>query len=552
MAVAEQISGMLDARSRKRYREVLAILMRHGAADVIENLAHGRISPRVSAKAVRQALCDLGPAFIKFGQMLSTREELLSRPFRSELAKLQDETTPFPFIDAKEVIEKELGAEISSLFSRIEAAPIASGSIGQVHRASLHDGTEVAVKVQRRGLDELLECDTTIIRQLIFRFGNTSNQGDSAGRLVSDFLNDVQSELDYELEANNLDRFAWQFQHDPKIHIPRIIRSHSARHVLTTTYEAGTKLADISGYTSMGKSAAQSFAKSILRQIFCFGFFHGDPHADNVIATPDGAIGFYDLGLAGELCVSERECMNSLLLGMLQRDTATTTVALIALAGSPEALDVAALREDLQQFIESHQPTHASTVQVPRLLADILRITAKNRLVLPRGFYLAFKALATVDGVGTKLDPAFDLVSIALPLLRRNQSALPPQAADSMPLFGTGAEPLWRIQDFSATLRATLLQLSQGQLKLQFEHSGLEDAARCYNRASSRLALVLSTAFLTLGGYGVLCCFILARLVTLRQAIVAAVVLALVSGSLVFLIHRMTAYGNSRNMRRNR
>jgi len=545
LAVAEQISGILDARSRARYREVLAVLVRYGVSEVMENIAHGRISPRVSPKAVRDALCELGPAFIKFGQLLSTREELLSKSFRDELAKLQDETTSRPFKEVRDVIEADLGAEICSLFDWIDTIPIASGSIGQVHRARLLDGREVAVKVQRPGLKEMLDCDSTIIRQLISRFGDGSNAGDSAARLVSDFLSDVQSELDYELEANHLERFAWQFESDPKICVPQLIPSHSGRHILTTTYETGTKLADISGYTLSGKAAAQSFAKTVLRQIFCFGFFHGDPHADNVTVNSDGSIGFYDFGLVGELCVSERECMNALLLGLLQQDADATTVALLRLADSAEVADAAALREDLQHFIAKHRHTYGSSVSVTRLLADILQITAKHRLVLPRGFYLAFRVLATADSVAKRLDPEFDLVRIALPLLRHNRSIAPPQEPEGVYLFGTGSDALWRFQDLSTALRTTFTQLSEGKLKLQLECTGLEDAARCYDRANARLASVLFVAFLTLGGYGVIGCSILARLVTQRQAIVAAAVLAMVSASVVLLLNRVKAYKSS-------
>jgi ubiquinone biosynthesis protein len=542
VAVAEQISGILTARSRARYREVLAILMRYGLSEIIENLAHGRVSPRISAKAVREALCELGPAFIKFGQLLSTRDELLSKPFRDELAKLQDEATPFPFTAARALIEEELGAELGKLFDRIDESPIASGSIGQVHRARLHDGTEVVVKVQRKGLEAILECDTSIIQQLILRFGNTADKGDSAARLVSDFLNDVQSELDYELEANNLDRFAWQFEHDPGICIPRVIRSHSARHVLTTTYEPGTKLADIPLHTTLGKRAAQDFAKTLLRQIFCFGFFHGDPHADNVVVARNGSIGFYDLGLVGELCISERESMNSLLYALLQQNPDMTTASLIALAGSPEAFDTRSLRNDLEQFIATHRHTYTSSVPVTRLLADILQITAKHRLVLPRGFYLAFKSLATTDSVGKTLDPDFDLIKIALPLLRQNQpAALPPIGNDSHTLV-TGAEALWHFQDLSAALRTTFTQLSQGELKLQCEHRGLDDAVRSYDQTKSRLAWIQYIALLTLGGYGIICCAMIAKLMTLQQAVLWGCALALVSGAVVLLIHRMMAY----------
>ncbi|WP_156993908.1 AarF/ABC1/UbiB kinase family protein [Terriglobus sp. TAA 43] len=540
--MAEPITGILDARSRGRYRDVLAILVRYGLSEMFENLARGRFSPRVSPKTVRDALCELGPAFIKFGQLLSTRDEILSKPFRDELAKLQDETTPFPFAVAQAVIEEELKGTITTLFERIESAPIASGSIGQVHRAWLKDGMEVAVKVQGKGLEELLHCDTAIIQQLILRMKH-GNDGDSAARLVSDFMNDVQSELDYELEANNLDRFAWQFEHDSSIRVPRVIRSHSARHVLTTTYEPGTKLADLKGYTPFNKAAAQAFARTLLRQIFCFGFFHGDPHADNVIVSKDGTIGFYDLGLVGELGPQERGCVNTLLYSLLQQDAESATASVLALADSTGSIDVAALREDMRRFLASHRTTHA--VAVPRLLADILAITGKYRLILPRGFYLAFKVLATADSVGKNLDPAFDLIPIAMPLLRQNQPAVLPQDANAHQDYGIGLGTLLRFQDFSATLRTTFTQLAQGQLKIQLDHLGLEDASRCYDRANARLALVLFVGLLVLGGCGIICSLVLAKLLTARQAIIAVTALAVVSSVIVALIHRGFRYKNA-------
>lgn len=536
MAVAEPITGMLDARSRGRYRDVLAILVRYGLAEMFENLARGRFSPRVSPKTVRDALCELGPAFIKFGQLLSTRDEILSKPFRDELARLQDETTPFSFAVAQAVIEEELKGTVTTLFERIESTPIASGSIGQVHRAWLKDGTEVAVKVQEKGLEELLHCDTAIIQQLILRMKSDSG-GDSAARLISDFMNDVQSELDYELEANNLDRFAWQFEHDSGIRVPRVIRSHSARHVLTTTYEPGTKLADLQGYTPFNKAAAHAFAKTLLRQIFCFGFFHGDPHADNVIVSQDGAIGFYDLGLVGELGPAERACVNTLLYSLLQQDAEAATTSVITLAGPSGSIDAAALREDMRRFLASHRSTYGVAVPVPRLLADILAITGKYRLTLPRGFYLAFKVLATADSVGKKLDPAFDLIPIAMPLLRQNQSAILPQDTNTHQDYGVGLGTLWRFQDFSSTLRTAFMQLAQGQLKIQLDHLGLEEASRCYDRANARLASILFVGLLTLGCFGIICCFILAKLLTAQQAVVAAAVLAVVSSIIVVGIH---------------
>jgi ubiquinone biosynthesis protein len=244
--------------------------------------------------------------------------------------------------------------------------------------------------------------------------------------------------------------------------------------------------------------------------------------------------------------------MNTLFYALLQQDADATTASLIKLAGSVDAVDAMSLREDLRQFIANHRHTYTTSAPITRLLADILQITAKHRLTLPRGFYLAFKVLATADSVGKKLDPGIDLVKIALPLLRQNQAIELPAGLGGNPPLGTGAQALWQFQDLSSVLRTAFTQLTQGELKLQFEHLGLEDAARCYDRSNSRLASILFIGFLTLGGYGVLCCSILAKLATLKQAIVAGTLLAIVSSSLVLLIQYMTARSLNNDTRHKR
>lgn len=539
MAVAEKKPGILDSRNLGRYREVLAVLMRYGLTEVAENLAHGRIvSPRISPSLVRDALCELGPAFIKLGQLLSSRSELLSQPFREELAKLQDQVTPFSFDIARAVIESELGADIGDLFQKIEPTPIASGSIGQVHRAWLHDGAEAVVKVQRPGLEQALAIDAAIIGQLFGRFGSNPQMGDSASRLISDFLECIRTELDYASEAAHLDRFAWQFEHDAKIRVPRPIRSHSTRRVLTMTYVPGQKLAEIAGFTPAGRDAAHLLANTILKQIFAYGFFHGDPHAANVVVAPDQSIGFYDFGLIGELSIAERECAAHLLLALLEQQPGTATDALIRLAEPSEHADLHALRRDMSTFTANYFRQSAREVPVHRLLDDILQMTAKHRLTLPGGFYLVFKVLATVESVGRKLDPAFDLASLSLPILRRSRSSAPLEQVDASRFFEVGVETLKQLNGLPLALRDTFHQLSQGQLRVQFEHRGLEDAAQCYDRAGMRLGSVLFVAILTLGGFGVICCLILAGITGARQATIAGIALACASALIVFAFNR--------------
>jgi ubiquinone biosynthesis protein len=539
VAVAEQKPGIFDARNLERYREVLGVLMRYGMTEIAENLVHGRIvSPRISPVAVRQALCELGPAFVKLGQLLSSRNEFLSPPFREELSKLQDNVTPFSFDIVQTVIESELGAPIGQLFLRIDSVSIASGSIGQVHRAWLPDGKDVVVKVQRPGLDETLTTDSSIIGQWIQRFDSNPEMGDRASRLVSDFLACIQAELDYTLEGANLDRFSWQFEHDPRIRVPRLIRSHSTRRVLTMTYVDGLKLSEIKGITPAGQTAARLVANSILKQIFAYGFFHGDPHAANIVVTRDDSIGFYDFGLVGELSISERECAANLLLALLEQQPDAATDALIRLAEPAGHAELHSLRHDMSAFTAKYFRLPASEVPVRRLLDDILQITAKHHLILPRGFYLVFKVLATVESVGRQLSPDFDLAALSLPVLRRSKPAPQLEPLDAARFLEVGTETLRQLHGLPQALRNSFRQLSEGQLRIQFEHRGLEEVTLCYDRAGLRLGSVLFVSIATLGGFGVICCLILARLIAWRPAAIAAIALACASGLLVFVLNR--------------
>jgi len=547
LTVAEQKPGILHSRNLGRYREVLGVLMRYGLTEVVENLAHGRIvSPRISPVSVRDALCELGPAFIKLGQLLSARSELLSQPFREELAKLQDQVTPFPFEIAQGVIESELNALIADRFRNIDPTPIATGSIGQVHRARLFDSTEVVIKVQRPGIEEMLAMDAAIIQQLFGRFGSNPEMGDRASRLISDFLDNIQTELDYRHEADHLDRFAWQYESDTTILIPCPIRSHSTRHVLTMTYVPGLKLREIQGFIPAGKNTAKFLGNTILKQIFAYGFFHGDPHAANVVIAPDESLGFYDFGLVGELSIAERESAANFLLALIEQKPEAATDALILLAKSSEHADLHALRHEMSGFTMKYFCHAAPEVPVHHLLDDILKMTAEHHLILPANFYLVFKVLTTLESVGKKLDPAFDLVALSLPVLERSKSSPPLEQVDASRFFEVGIETLKQLHGLPLALRNTFHQLSQGQMRIQVEHRGLEDAALFYDRAGKRLGSILFVSILTLCGFGIICSLILARTIATREAMIAGAVLACASTLLVYLLNRMLGVRVSR------
>jgi ubiquinone biosynthesis protein len=545
LAVTARVAGSLNSWQLNRYREILGVLVRFGLSDFLENIGRGQVGlPRVSPGALRGALVELGPAFIKLGQILSTREELLPPAFREELARLQDQVPPFSLEVAAGVIEAELGLTLAKAFRRFDADPIAAGSIGQVHHACLHDGTEVAVKVQRPGIEEILARDAVIIRHLGEALGGQPKVGDCAAQLVSDFIAATESELDYGREADQLERFAWQFEHEPGVRIPRLIREYSSRRVLTMTYVPGAKLSQSEHLTGDRAAIARRLGSNVLKQVFAFGYFHGDPHPANVFVQSGDIIGFYDLGLIGELSRTERESLSGLLLGLLEQDTDAALAALMSLHSS-KIDDLTALRADVTRLMTTYFRRDSPVIDVRSLLGQILRITARHGLTLPSGFYLAFKVLATVDTVGRRLDSQFDLPSLALPILRRAKPSRPSAQVDASEALDIGLEALGQLRGLPAALKSTFDQLHRGELRIQFEHSGSEAAVA--RQAANRISAALVASATILGSMGLVGFALSKGILNLRQAALAGAVIVVLCVALLLLFVRLDRRARERS-----
>ena len=534
--------GALNSWNLERYREILGVLIRYGLSDFVENLGRGRVTlPRISPAALRGALLELGPAFVKLGQILSTREELLPPAFREELAKLQDQVPHFPLDVASELVESELGARLEEIYPRFDEVPIAGGSIGQVHRASLADGTEVVVKVRRPGIEAILARDAAIIRHLSDALGGQPQVGDRAARLVNDFIAATESELDYAREADQLERFAWQFEHEPGVRIPRVVREFSSQRILTMTYVPGIKLSQAEGLGADfdRPAAARQLGSNVLKQVFAFGYFHADPHPANVFVQPDQSIGFYDLGLIGELSRSERECLASLLLALIEQDADAAIDALLELAGAAHVEDLPELHSDIAQLMANHFRRLTARAQVHRMLGEILRITSRHRLTLPQSFYLAFKALALLDTAGRRLDPNFDLAGLALPVLRRARPSRPVTRPHASEAVDIGLEALAQLRGLPAAVMSSFSQLNRGQVRIQFEHRGLEGPLERYEQAGNRLSASLFASATALGCLGITGLAVAAHLVGLWQASIAAAGIVAVSMTALLLLMRL-------------
>jgi ubiquinone biosynthesis protein len=311
------------------------------------------------------------------------------------------------------------------------------------------------------------------------------------------------------------------------------------------TWLEGTKVSESGKLPSDvdRKAAARRFGNCVLRQIFAFGYFHGDPHAANLFIQNNQNIGFYDLGLVGELSRPERESFTAFVLSLLEQDAAAATAALGEFAASADAADPYALRNAISQLMARHFHQPPAGTEAHRLIGDILRITARHDLRLPAGYYLALKALLTLDSAGRKLDPDFDLAQLALPVLRRAKPRAAALHLDSADAFDIGLDALDHLRRLPAALSSSIRQLNDGQLRIQFEHRGLDDVCARYESATNRVSASLFAGAVALGGFLIAGLAVAARVMTLAQAAMAAGATIVASLFLLWLLTRIMAIG---------
>jgi len=507
-------------RHAQRYRQILTVLFRYGFGDLLHSLKIEHYldiglrlisrQPRKDletlsrAERVRMAIEDLGPTFVKMGQILSTRPDLLPTEFLYELGKLQDQVPPFASEQAQKIIETELQVPLDTIFRDFEEIPLASASLGQVHRARLADGEEVVVKVQRPDIRKTIEVDLEILMHLA-----TLAERHLAGweiqrptQIVEEFTRVLEKELDYTLEASHLERFASQFISDPTIYVPKVYRDATTAKVLTMEYVDAIKVSDLERLKK-ARLNPQEIARRgfdlIMKQIFVHGFFHADPHPGNIFILPNNVICFLDFGMMGRIGQKSRDDFADLIMGAVSRDEAKVMDALLRLTYWDQEPDRRALQRDVSEFLDLYLYRPLKEVELGPLLQELLDLVDKHRLRVPSDLFLMTKALSTVEGVGRTLDPDFDAMEQAAPFMRRIQleRLYPPRIAGEM--FDSGMELFHLMKEFPGELREFLKQVRQGKMKVEFEHRGLEPMLHTHDRISNRLAFAIVLASLVIG-----------------------------------------------------
>jgi ubiquinone biosynthesis protein len=434
---ASQSRGALR---RARYREIAKVLWEervlsafkgsafeaHVPVDVVEPAPApaGKEKDLPAGVRIRHALERLGPAFIKIGQIVATRRDLVTPDLAAELAKLQDDVPTLPWEQMRERIESELGGSVDELFASFDETPLAAASIGQVYRATLPDGTAVAVKVQRPGVSETMEMDLEILVEQAHRIGAHTQWGKDfdVAALADEFAAVLRSELDYTHEGRALDRFRAAFEDTPDVVFPAVYWDHTSSRVLTMDFVDGTPATALEEGPVAGIDGARIVELGVaayFRMIFEMGYYHADPHAGNIFALGGGRIAFVDFGRVATVSERDRDATFDMLLAVFDDDPAGAAEAVLQMTGTPPHVDLASLEIELGAMLSQYRRAQMTGGGLDDMVQRLLAMMREHRLHLPTELTVLLTTLGMVDGVATQLDPSFRLVDAAKPFARK-------------------------------------------------------------------------------------------------------------------------------------
>ncbi|WP_219974979.1 ABC1 kinase family protein [Rubrobacter xylanophilus] len=494
----------------RRFAQIGRVLVRHGFGFVFDARRERReerglqevLAPSFGVR-LRRALDDLGPTFVKFGQLLSTRSDILPESVLAELRKLQDTVAPMPPGTAQTIVERELGVPVEGLFVSFDPEPLGSASIGQVHRAVLRDGRVVAVKVQRPEARSRVESDLELMRELAGfidrRFGERIFV-DVPG-LVAEFEGVIRRELDYTAEAENARRFRANFA-GSRVRIPAVYTELSTSRVLTLEYVEGTRFYAIRPLLlrpSERRRVAELGAEAIFRMAFEHGFFHGDPHPGNLILTPEGDLALLDFGMVGFLSRGDIDALGRLFVAVIDRDAPAVLVGLEEL-GVRYAPEVRAdLVQEIGEFLHKYSGLSVGEVTLGQALSELVSLARRYRLRVPPVFPLLTKALVTAEGIARSIDPTLNVYDVAQPYARRLLVERYRPRAVGKAVEERALEYARYAEDYPEQVRQLLSELADGELEVRLRHRGLDNLAGEVDVLANRLVFAVVTGALIVG-----------------------------------------------------
>ena len=424
----------------KRYREIAVAFSRSGFHFIVEELGLDQIlsiprklllkqqksdvEGKTRGERIRLFIEEMGPTFVKLGQIASTRPDLVPVDILKELEKLQSHVPPFPYEDAVNIIEESLDARLDDVFQTLDAEPLGSASIGQVHKGKLVTGETVAVKVQRPNIESTVRNDLEILHRLAAlaeRQTSWAQQYQLVG-MIEEFSIAILNELDYTIEGRNADKIARQFEDDDNIKIPKIYWDASTRNVLSMEFISGVPINDFEGIETHGYSRevlAERLTNAVFHQILIEGFFHGDPHPGNINILEDETIALMDFGMVGSLTQDMKSNFGFLILSMMRSDASGVVRAVTHMGAVPDDVNMKRLRKDTEILRDKYYDVPLSQLNLGEAVQDLFNVANKHHIKLPSDFTLLGKTILTLESIVSQLDPEFSIVDVAEPFGRQ-------------------------------------------------------------------------------------------------------------------------------------
>lgn len=497
-------------RNLQRLAEIVSVLVRHGFGDLVDRLhltsylesgirlvrrnvtPSERVAPDFGAR-LRRVCEDLGTVFIKFGQLIATRPDIFPDNITSEMRKLQDKVPPFPSDAALKLLEHDLEHPVSTLFSRFDEQPLAAASIAQVHRAALHDGTEVIVKIQRPHLDRIVETDLNILRGIAALVEEYMPESltFSPSKLVEEFARTLWLECDFRREARAIERFAANFRDEPGLIVPTVFTNLTTKRVLVEQFIEGGKADDMRWVEAHGidpVAVIRILTRVVLRSIFEHRFYHADPHPGNVLITPQGKVALIDYGAMGRMDATRLQQVLQFLVAVLSADTDRMLQLLREHQMAPLAVDEVGLKNQIADIIDLYLGQNLGALDVTQLLSEVFEVVRRYGITPPPDLLLVGKALTTVEYIGASLAPGYDPMADIKPYLleRYRQHLLDPHHYASLALQLSESYRLL-IADLPLELRTIARGIARQQLSFSTAVKNFpeikEHQARLVNRA---------------------------------------------------------------------
>ncbi|MGX6442203.1 ABC1 kinase family protein [Neobacillus sp. K501] len=509
-------------RHIQRYRDIVYAFTRHGFGLLMKELGlvdllsvpkrvfvegNKAVHNRSTGERLRLFLEELGPTFVKMGQIASTRSDILPKDIINELVKLQDRVSLFPFTEVKRIIEEELADSLENSFAEFSETPLAGASIGQVHCGVLLTGERVAVKIQRPNIQNVIETDLEILQDLA-RIAET--RLDWAERyqirtIVEELATSLREELDYEKEARNAEKIAKQFIKDPNVLIPKVYWELTSSKVLTMEFIEGIKLNELDELQGNGydtKIICERVVNAIFHQILIEGFFHGDPHPGNIVALPGNVIAFMDFGMVGKITPEMKAHIASFVIALMRKNTVEIVKAITSMGLVPDEVNLKKLHGDVEKLREKYIDVPFSEMSVGAAVNDLFSVAYCHNIQIPTDLTILGKVLLTLEGTVEKLNPEISILAVAEPFGRQllidrfNPKNMVGFAWNNLSEFGD------ILHEFPKSMKDFTSVMKKGKMQIEISTQEIEPFLKKFNLISNRLSfsiILLSFSIIMVG-----------------------------------------------------